>query len=277
MKEKRKAGRWHIMAVLCMISVFASGSYAYAGCIDMSDYIGRNIEEAAAELGLYAPGWSMGITGSGDQNLYIGKSDASEGIDRVEIRGGTDRYSIYGLTTQMTLEEAQNALLEKGFSLSGGTAYCYSDGGNAWISLRDTEQNGLDVTLTKLQIKSREGATEMWSYVGRTAAEVQRDFPELSLETVDGRIKLSAEGISVFADSSAGDPSEAIISGITVSGLSGKYSLYGILPGDAPDCGWELGFSEGGSGEFIDMAGRVLYLGESCNGENPRISLNQYN
>lgn len=268
---KRKMQRY--MIPLCCVTLgFAVNSVVFAGSTDLSEYLGRDIEETAEELELMEPAWSMGITGTGNESLYVGSSEGAEGLtDTIAVRGGGDQYSIYGLTSRMSLEEAREVVLEKNFFPVEGAEDCYFDGTDRFLSLISRE-SGLEATLSKQYVKPREGAAELWSYVGKTVEEMQEDFPELESAAADGQVELSADGLSVLADLNDENTGDSVISKITVSGFGGKYCLYGLLPGDEVDCGRELGFSEGGSGEFMDMVGRILYLGESL-GENPQISL----
>ena len=255
--------------------------------IELTTYLGQSGSAIEAAFGTPENAyWSSGVDRLVYEN-YIFDSTYSQNddtvINRIRLQKGAEGYSICGVVTQMTLENAEAQLLADGFQkLNTGIFYNGTDlfaeigqdsvyeekeGGGDWKEL-DT----LYIEVCQSKMDFHLGKIEVFPYLRGTASDVLQGVDGLTMQTEDNRLILENDGVRFEADLNQADMMQSVIDEIKVKGEDSPYCIYGMLYGEPKEVEQQLGFGEGGSGERIDPAGNTIYLWDFC-GDEKAISL----
>lgn len=205
--------------------------------------------------------WAMGIT-SRANDLVTFQSSNEESVTEILLHPVKAPYSLCGVRTDMSVDDAEKELEEQGFSYMQTAAHkdydalVYYDGGRNFVSVWEDGNGYLNVGLETVGWGPHTDRQEAAFYMGKPMEQVIADIHGLSVQTDGEMISLQTDGI---AFSGTGDNlSDACVSRIDIFGTDCDYCLYGIVPGDSWESVNSLGFEEGGSGECFDPVGNLF-------------------
>ena len=260
---------------------------------DLSRYFGCTTDEIKEKFG--TPNdeyWSMGATHLVYDDYQFDSMDTTNGeecISEIWLRNNEEEYNLCGVQAQMSEAEAAEALQANGFyRLETGIFY---NGTDQFVRLeKDGEYKRksnvttewidagtLQISATKLKESRHPEKKEVFQYMKCKIERVIQDIDGLDVYAASTQTVIAEnDGVQFVAAMSGGEIEQAVIVSITVKGEDSPYCLYGITSEDSDSAEWYLPFSEGGSGELLDLAGNVLYLRINCD-DKSSVELSDYN
>lgn len=238
------------------------------------DFLEKEMQDMTPATALVLPDLIFRYTHTEDQMICT-----------VSLRTSGSGYTLFGLEPSMSMEEIDGMLESQGFVKKDTSSYAdrviwFSGSEKCWLEVGPSE-NGVTVLTAKV---CRSGPhpekTEIQDLMGGTKEEAMARIADLEEEVIQDvsssvnsektAVMLKGKNVRLFLNG------EGRIFRITLIGDDPAYSFYGFCPGDDPYEAAGLGLPEGGSGEWVDPAGNVLYMYESLNPEMPSLGLSNY-
>lgn len=227
---------------------------------ELASYLGENLEAVSNNFTDMRSGSSMGVYYFLNDAVYLGSTRSDHAVTYISVSGGDSEYEILGLCASMDMAEASERLREMGFQETNAEGI-YRDEREYYVDLRSLEDEvRSQIVLRALFFSEITGKTELAHYFGASFETVHSDFPGLKLSVEDDKAILADEYVSFTGDyGQGGDIYSVTVNSIEITGKEAPYCVYSLVPGINESSGGESGLSEGGSGEWLDPMGNVIY------------------
>lgn len=268
-----------IIIVLILVCVSFAGYKLFIGDkisvvnkSEISSIFGMDFNEARASFdGMSEPTWAMGTTYSYNDDVYLGNSGTEEnGVTRINIDGKDNPYSLFNVSTDMSINDIKKKLKEQGFTSIATDCY-YKRENNIQYTL-NININGSELGLTAERIKfgPHTDKIEVSELMGLTISEAMERIDGLTTRLEDNRVQLYVYGLLLYAKLDSDDIDSSKIYFVEVDNWDTDYCIYGLSVGDSWDIALQLGLGTGGSGEIVDSFGsRIVMI--YANDSPPRV------
>ncbi len=237
---------------------------------DLSWYMGNSLSQVRQNF----PGMSEIAYGTDGANSYNGDislvSGLGDAITRIVLNVSDDSHSLCGITTGTSFSQAETILSQLGFSrLHTGI---WNDTQGNFVTL-EGDNHGLSIIFQHAALGTHNAAADLFRYMNVEFDMMRSVFPEFSVWQSDKEAKFTLTGDGVEIEIPLNEiTGDYRVSAITLRPGS-AYSLYGHRPGDSGSDFASLGFSEGGSGEYLDPAGSLFLVLYANDTSDPYIRL----
>lgn len=256
-----------IVLILSCIGVagykFFIGSKSGSGNkVEASGYFGTDLNRTIAEFkGMSEPTWAMGTTYSHNDDIYFGNSGTEEnGVTSISIGGKNNPYSLFGISTDMSVNDIKKELESQGF-VSKATDCYYKKDGNFQYNLSININGGeLGLTAERIKFGPHTDKVEVSDLMGLTISEAMEKIDGLSTRLEDDRVQLYVYGLLLYAKLDPDDIDSSKIYFVEVDNWDTDYCIYGLSVGDSWDTALQLGLGMGGSGEIVDSFGNTIVM-----------------
>ena len=244
---------------------------------DLTQYLGRELSEMQKEFPLLSLEYGFSCNRSyTDEAVSCGtivfQSIGKELVTSISITGSS-KYSVEGITTNLSEEDFQRRVTELGYSVPvkemGNTYYENSHGRR--VSRRMNAENSavtISMSLSRQEYlaspSDMKDENDLASYMGCIIEDVTREFPNIQLYVEEQQV-IAENEYMVFSGTPAenGVITDSIITRIWLKEKDGPYKIYGV----AANMGMEeqmktleeTGLAyEGGSGEYLDAERNIF-------------------
>lgn len=230
--------------------------------MDLSSYLGKNLKAVSKEFVDMEYFWLLGVANFHNEELSFGSTRNDMAITVAEVKSAASDYKIQGIYIGMDMKEAKTCLMENGFSETMQEGV-YWNGQNYYVNISNLENEEYPrINIEAVLPIEYENRTEVAYCFGKSFALVMEKFTDLILSEKEGKVVLHNEFLRFEGRYGEGKDVESVmVDTICLSDEDSPYCIYGLYPGIDRDIPGEVGLSKGGSGEYVDPMGNVIYLG----------------